>query len=220
MAESNSPFEANPPAARRLRYGIGGAVLVAALLLVIVVLPAEFGIDPTGIGRALGLTAINAPAGAPQIKDVIGGNQNVAAVKMPDVGDPIPLPNPAVSQLKPAAAKTQTQTVTLPAFKETEVKMLLDEAQVALYSWEADGDVYVDFHGHDPAMGKGFVRYEEKQETRAGNGSLVAPFKGEHGWFWLNLTDKTVTIKLTVSGYFNSIKDYGIFESGPPTEAP
>jgi len=217
MAASISPFEADPPSARRLLLGIGSALLVAALLLVTVVLPAEYGIDPTGIGKALGLTAINGPAQAEavEIRDVIGGNENLAAVKVPDAGDPTPLPNPAVSQLKTAAPRTHAQTVTIPAFKETEVKMLLDAAQAAVYSWEADGDVYVDFHGHNEAMGRGFVRYDEQQMTRAGHGSLVAPFKGEHGWFWLNLNDKPVTIKLTVTGYFDGMKDYGIIDSGP-----
>lgn len=219
MAEPISPFEVKPPPARRLLLGIGGAVLAAALLLVTVVLPAEYGIDPTGIGKALGLTAIHEPAKPVQLKDVIGGNQDLAAAaaKVPDVGDPIPLPNPAVSQIKTGAPKTQTLTVTLPPFKETEVKMLLDEAQVAVFTWEADSDVYVDYHGHNPEiMGKrGFVRYEELQSTRAEHGSLVAPFSGEHGWYWLSLSDKPTTIKLTVTGYFNSLKDYGIFGATP-----
>jgi hypothetical protein len=92
--------------------------------------------------------------------------------------------------------------------------MLMEASQVAVFAWEADGDVYVDYHGHNEAMGRGFVRYEELQSTRAEHGSLVAPFKGEHGWYWLNLTDKTVTIKLTISGYFDGIKDYGIINTG------
>jgi hypothetical protein len=219
MAEPISPYELQPPPARRLWLGIGGAALVAVLLLFTVVLPAEYGIDPTGIGKALGLTAINEPGKPVELKDVIGGNQDMAAAaaKVPDVGDPIPLPNPAVSQIKPGVPKTQTLTVTLPPFKETEVKMLLDEAQVAVFSWEADAEVYVDYHGHNPElMGKrGFVRYEELQSTRAEHGSLVAPFSGEHGWYWLSLSDKPTTIKLTVTGYFNSLKDYGIFGAGP-----
>lgn len=216
MSEPISPFEANPPALRKLIVSIVVAACAAALLLVTVVLPAEYGIDPTGLGRVLGLTAIHGPSKMVQLQDVVGGNENLREVKVPSFGDPIPLPNPAVAQIKPAAAKTYTQTVTLPAFQETEVKAVLDAAQVILYSWEADGDVYIDFHGHDPAAtGDGFVRYEEQQSTRAGHGSLVAPFKGEHGWFWLNLTGEPVHIKLTVSGYFNGIKDYGIINTGP-----
>ena len=61
-------------------------------------------------------------------------------------------------------------------------------------------------------MGDGFVRYIEHQEgTTSDSGSLVSPFDGEHGWYWLNLSDAPVTVTLTVSGYFEDIIDYGIF---------
>ena len=36
------------------------ALLVASVILISIVLPAEYGIDPTGIGKKLGLTALNA----------------------------------------------------------------------------------------------------------------------------------------------------------------
>jgi hypothetical protein len=44
------------PSARRLLKSTVLAALVAAAILVTIVLPAEYGVDPTGIGRALGLT--------------------------------------------------------------------------------------------------------------------------------------------------------------------
>ncbi len=58
-------------------------------------------------------------------------------------------------------------------------------------------------HGHDPGAGQDFfVRYREDQEgTTEATGSLVAPFDGEHGWYWLNLHDGPVTITLTVTGF-------------------
>jgi hypothetical protein len=214
MADPVSPFERNPPPAGKLVRGIVAAAVAAALLLALVVLPTEFGIDPTGFGRLTGLNALHGPQKTVQMQDVIGGNEKLAAVKPPSPGEPIPLPNPGVSQLKDAAPRAHTQTITIPEFKATEVKVLLDASQAIVYSWTADDDVYVDFHGHDPAVtGEGFVRYEEKQSTRTGNGSLVAPFKGEHGWYWLNIGEKPVTIKLTVTGYFSGIKDYGVLEN-------
>jgi hypothetical protein len=182
---------------------------------VIVILPAEYGVDPTGAGRALGLTAIHGPAQALRVKDVIGGNAAYRDVQVTDPLAPIPLPNPAVAQIKAAAPQSRTISVTIPEFQETEIKALMDEAQVILYSWHADDNVYVDFHGHEPDAGSAFVRYEEQQSTNQGHGSLVAPFSGEHGWYWLNIGNKPVTIQLTVSGYFNGIKDYGILRSGP-----
>jgi hypothetical protein len=40
----------------------------------------------------------------------------------------------------------------------------------------------------------------------------VAPFSGEHGWYWVNLNDHPVTITLTVTGYFDDMIDYsGLF---------
>ena len=66
-------------------------------------------------------------------------------------------------------------------------------------------------HGHDPAAGSEFfVRYRERTKRASAHGSLVAPFDGEHGWYWLNYNDFPVTITLTVTGFFDDIIDYGI----------
>ena len=212
MTDPISPFQVTPPTSRRLYTSIAAALAAATVLLVLFVLPAEYGIDPTGLGKRMGLTAMNEPARTLQIKDVIGGNEQYREVKVPDAGDPTPLPNPAVVQLKSADAQTRTITVKLALDQQTEIKAVLDAAQVILYSWKADGEVYTDFHGHEPDAGSEFVRYEEQQSGNEGRGSLVAPFSGEHGWFWLNIADKPVTITLTVSGYFSDIIDYGIIQ--------
>ncbi len=59
----------------------------------------EYGIDPTGVGKALGLTGSKAPASRTiEVKDVIGGNERVREVEMPAFNEPVPLPNPAVHQ--------------------------------------------------------------------------------------------------------------------------
>jgi hypothetical protein len=213
MAAQPSPFESQPPSAKRLALTCIVAIAGAAIALVTFVLPAEYGIDPTGIGRAFGLTAINAPARTLQIADVVGGNQAYREVEIPEFGQPVPLPNPAVHQDEPAPPQTRTLEVTIPPEKETEVKMVMREAKMIEYSWHtARGAVYTDFHGHDPEAGQDyFVRYEEQQEGEGNNGSLAAPFAGEHGWYWLNYNDFPVVITLTITGYFDDIVDYGIF---------
>jgi hypothetical protein len=189
------------------------AAAVAAVLLLLFVLPAEYGIDATGVGRALGLTELAAPTRTIEIRDVISGNEQLKEVTLPATGDPVPLPNPAVYQDEAAAPATRTLQITIPPEKETEIKVVMQTGKSIVFSWQTDmGSVYVDYHGHDPSMGNDFwVRYKEQQEGTGNNGSLVAPFSGEHGWFWLNYNEFPVTITLTVTGYFDDIIDYGIF---------
>jgi hypothetical protein len=205
---------ANQPSRQRLWLGVLAAIVAAAVLLVTAILPAEYAIDPTGVGGALGLTSMTQPASRTfEVTDVIGGNEEVRLVEIPDFGEPIPLPNPAIHQEADTAPQTRTMMVAIPAEQETEIKTVLTEGKVILYSWSVDrGDIYSDFHGHDPAVSSEFwVRYREHQETTGGNGSLVAPFSGEHGWYWLNYNEHPVTVTLTVTGYFDDIIDYGIF---------
>lgn len=200
-----------PPSGGRIAMATVGALIVAGIILVTIVWPAEYGLDPTGVGSALGIESVSNPTRTVEIVDTLGGNETVLEAEIPAFGEPIPLPNPDVFQEKDADAETVTLDVDLPVDGETEIKALLETNNVILYSWRTDGGlVYSDFHGHSPDMGEGFVRYVEHQEgTTADSGSLVAPFAGEHGWYWLNLSDRPVKITLTIAGYFDDIIDYG-----------
>jgi hypothetical protein len=202
------------PSGKRIALSVGLALVVAAIVLVVAVLPAEYGIDPTGIGRALGLDELKAPASRTiEVRDVIGGNERVREVEIPAFNEPVPLPNPAVHQAEDRPIQTRTLTIALQRDQQTEVKTVLRASKVIVYHWQTDGGlVYCDLHGHDPAAGQDFfVRYREDQEgATEATGSLVAPFDGEHGWYWLNLHDGPVTITLTVTGFFDDIVDYGI----------
>ena len=204
----------DPPSKSSLLKATLVSIVAAAIILILVVLPAEYGIDPTGIGEATGLTQLNAEATVTiEITDIIGGNEVMREVEIPGFGEPTPLPNPAVFQQQEDAPQTMTMEVMIPAEGSTEIKLVLDEGKMIAYSWSVDqGDIYVDYHGHDQSFGPDFfVRYREQQEGTEGSGSLVAPFYGEHGWYWLNYNEFDVVVTLTVTGYFDDVIDYGIF---------
>ena len=57
----------------------------------------------------------------------------------------------------------------------------------------------------------GSIARENVAATGAAGLIPVAPFAGEHGWYWLNIHDGPVTITLTVTGFYDDIVDYGIF---------
>jgi hypothetical protein len=210
-----SPFEAQPPTGKRLLRSVALALAGALVILVLLVLPAEYNLDPTGVGDVLGLTDLNKPTRIIQIKDVIGGNERYREIEVPDTRDPIPLPNPAVFQGKAMPPRSESKTIRLQPGQATEIKAVLDAGQVVLFAWQvADGEVYTDFHGHETDAGDdAWVRYEEQQSGQRGNGSLVAPFSGEHGWYWLNISERPVDIVLSVSGYYANLVDYGVFSN-------
>jgi poly(3-hydroxybutyrate) depolymerase len=56
MYNANKPDTSELPSTGKLLKSTGIAALIATVLLVTVVLPAEYGIDPTRIGSLLGLT--------------------------------------------------------------------------------------------------------------------------------------------------------------------
>ena len=202
------------PSGKRIAVSVAVALIVAAVVLVVAVLPAERGIDPTGIGHVLGLDELKAPTTRTiEVKDVLGGNERVREVEIPDFNEPVPLPNPAVHQSEDRPIQTRTVTLTLKAGQETEIKTVLRTNKVIVYTWHSEGGpAYCDLHGHDPAAGSEFfVRYREDQEGATDvTGSLFAPFDGEHGWYWLNINEVPITITLTVTGFFDDIVDYGI----------
>lgn len=201
------------PPNKRVLKGLAIATVLALVVLFVVVLPAERNYDPTGIGQKLGLTR-KAPDLSEVIDDVLAGNDNLAPVKDADPMDPMPLPNPAVSQIESGAPRTETLTIKLGWDEKTEIKAVLGKGKVIVYDWSVEGGkAYVDFHGHDPAKSKDFwVRYEEADGVTGRSGSLVAPFAGEHGWYWLNVSDTPITIRLTVTGYQEKLVNYGLLK--------
>jgi hypothetical protein len=212
MSGTPAPAGFEPPSGRKLVIATGIAVVVALLVLVAIVWPAEYGKDPTGIGALLGIEGMSTAATETiEIVDTIGGNEVLREVEIPDFGEPVPLPNPKVSQLEAAAPATRTVTLELAPDARTEVKTVLEEGKVIVYDWRVDrGTIYSQFHGHNPEYGEGFwVDYHtDERGAPSGSGSLVAPFPGEHGWYWVNINEHPVTVTLTVTGYFDDIVDY------------
>lgn len=187
-------------------------VAAAGILLLTAVLPAEYGIDPTGVGKRLGLLqmahaaeAAAAPtqAAAPATTSASAENAELARQAVAVFGKQQPgqsLDAAAVARAS-GPARTDTLTVTLPPGKGAEVKALVDAGKGFVFQWSASGPLMVDMHGETPEAKDEYTSYWIEGAQREGAGTFVAKFGGKHGWYWKNKSTEPVTIKVTVTGY-------------------
>lgn len=164
------------------------AAAVGTLIVVCVVMPAEYRKDPTGFGRMTGLLELTTPV-----------------VETPaDAPAATPAAEGETARYFDRPFRTETVKIPIGPDGELEYKATMKAGQAMVYSWEVDkGSVYFDFHG-EPANPNDSKRYLEVQEAKSSNGSFTAPFDGKHGWFWLNLTGEPIVVTLKLSGYYES----------------
>ena len=188
-------------AKQRLAVAAGAALLGAGLVLVMFVLPAEYGVDPLGTGKVFGLVELGATGKQIEALEASAGTDTAQATVV--VG-------------QDAAFKEETVDFTVPPREGMEYKYRLDKGEALLYSWKATGPVNVEFHAEPDGAPRGYAQtYEKTDRQTSASGTLTAPFAGIHGWYWENTTDQPVTVTLTSAGYYNLSHE---FRSGAPTK--
>lgn len=198
------------PTTRQLLKATALAIAVAAVLLVTIVLPAEYGIDPTGIGKRLGLNVLSEtspPAEveqAPPAAQTAGQDPNtVLTAKAKQAFGAFP-----GQSFDAKAVSSQTNgfrqdalTVVLPPGKGAEIKAALKSGAGIVFSWTSTGPVALDMHGERPGAKEAWTTYAVEASQQKGSGTFVAPFEGSHGWYWLNRGTEPVTVEVKVDGF-------------------
>jgi hypothetical protein len=165
------------------------AAAVAAVVLVGAVLPAEYGIDPTGVGARLGLLQLAAAADA---------DASAAAMAL----EPL---RPGANTPQPAVFRRDVREFELGPFEGMEYKYRVDEKGAAfVYAWTATDAVKVDFHGEPDGAKPGYAEfYEQLAAASSAQGTFIAPSPGIHGWYWENQGAARVTVRLTSAGFYS-----------------
>jgi hypothetical protein len=208
MYNSDMPTRAELPSSAQLIRSTLIAIAAAAGILVTVVLPAEYAIDPTGVGRMLGLTKmgeIKQQLAAEAASDAAASS---AAVTVPAATSPAAEQpsDPAPSTPEPASAEWRDEVVlTLAPGEAAEVKLTMLSGASAQFEWATNaGHLNSDLHGDGKG---GLATSYRKGRTEAENsGTLTAAFDGAHGWFWRNRSEETVTLTLRVNGDYSAVK--------------
>lgn len=171
-----SEIEHPVPSTSSLLLSLALALLVAALLFVIAVLPAEYGIDPTGLGTRLGLTNMLATGSVPENSS------------RPDAGEP--------------DAREDTTEIFVPARDGLEYKFFLDQYASLKYAWSSNVPVYFDLHGEPEDSTSGYFESYAEGKVSDIKGTITTPFAGSHGWYFRNDTETDATVTLTTQGIY------------------
>lgn len=175
-----------------------GAAAVAAVLLVTCVLPAEAGIDPTGIGGMLGIAGMATGAGE-------SGAETAPASPAAGAAPTIALPS-RTSIERASAMRSDTMTIELPPHSGKEVKAHMNAGDSFVFEWKASGPLKVDMHGEHPNAAEGeFTSYWKERELASAKGDFTAPFEGTHGWYWRNKGDTPVTVTVKTTGFYKDL---------------
>ena len=187
-----------PPLRRAVLRVTIGAIAAAAIVILVGILPAEYDRDPTGLGKLLGTSRLWAP------------EENVVKPAAGSVAAP-------ASRSYPAPFRSDVILVPLAAGgdpdrkDEIEYKVHLEKGGSLVYSWDVPGisnpdEFYTEFHGHTIESGKAMtVAYYRKATGLSDNGVLTVPFSGVHGWYLQNQSEKPVTVKLKLAGFYTLI---------------
>jgi hypothetical protein len=210
MYNSDTPLQAELPSSKQLIKSTILAAIAAIVLLFTVVLPAEYGIDPTGVGKMLHLTKMG------QVKQQLAEEAaaDAAGLLAKDTltSETVDIDNVTEQAMSATLADTAVANgqwrdeipFTLTPGEGLEIKMKMASGDKTEYSWVVTGgDVNFDTHGD--ASGKA-ISYKKGRGVAADEGFLEAAFTGNHGWFWRNRGESDVQVILRTRGDYSTIK--------------
>lgn len=211
MYNANKPNPEDLPSAARLLKSTVIAAIAAAIVLVTIVLPAEYGVDPTRIGKMLGLASMGEIK--IQLAEEAEADKRKELQKKKDGDDRSSLINgmfglfvgsAQAQTTKPKPEWTDKVSVTLTPGKGAEIKLAMKKDAVAEFAWTVEGGrVNYDLHGDGSGQS---ISYKKGRAVPGHEGSLKAKFTGNHGWFWRNRGKQNVTVTLRVRGGYSEVK--------------
>ena len=191
------------PSRRKAVIGGVAALAIAAAVVVVFVLPAEYGKDPTGLGTALGLNKLAEPG---KNEEQLRGEKRTGVLAALD---------------GPIQAADDRYVLELGPFESGEFKYTLKEGDKMRFSWEATGPVDYDMHSHPFDGGTELTESYAVTKGPSQSGIYTAQFTGIHGWYWQNRSTDNVTVTLDAAGPMSASTVFNqVGEADRPLEPP
>lgn len=198
MFNKQKPSENDLPTSSQLFKSTIIAFFVAVVLLVCIVIPAEYGTDPTGVGQLLGLKRMG------EIKTKL--KQKTLNEKN-NFDEHISINRDMRESIVKSKIKNNLTEFSIGPDEAIEIKLEMQTGSSVKYSWTTNGGgLNYNLHGDGYMGSQKTITYKKGRMTISDNGEFNAEFDGYHGWFWRNRNSETVTVVLETDGHYFQIK--------------
>ena len=198
MFNTHKPSGNDLPTSSQLLKSTLVAICVGCALLILVILPAEYGTDPTGVGELLGLKKMG------EIKTRLKQDflkEDQVFRESNGVKDELMVESETVKE------KHDVMEFVIAPDEAIEIKLEMKKGSTAKYKWTTqNGGLNFNLHGDGQTGSQNSIIYKKGRMTSSDSGEFKSEFDGYHGWFWRNRNNETVTVILETMGDYAQIK--------------
>ena len=192
MFNKHKPSENDLPTSSQLLKSTIVAICVGCALLILIVLPAEYGTDPTGVGELLGLKKMG------EIK---------TSLKQDYLKENIGVKDELMVESETGKENQDVMEFVIPPDEAIEIKLEMKKGSIAKYNWTTkNGGLNYNLHGDGHKGSQKSISYKKGRMTSSDSGEFKSEFDGYHGWFWRNRNNESVTVTLETFGDYILIK--------------
>ena len=192
MFNTHKPSENDLPTSSQLLKSTIVAICVGCALLILIVLPAEYGTDPTGVGELLGLKKMG------EIK---------TRLKQDFLKENIGAKDELMVESETGKGNQDVMEFVIAPDEAIEIKLEMKKGSMAKYKWTTqNGGLNFNLHGDGHKDFQKSISYKKGRMTSSDSGEFKAEFDGYHGWFWRNRNNESVTVTLETFGDYILIK--------------
>ncbi len=232
MFNADIPNQDQLPSSVQLLRATFVALAVSLVILLAAILPANYGVDPTGMGRVLGLTemgqikvsleleaAAEAEAEAAALAAAEATAQRAAATAVPqeeaEDQSSESAQVEAVEMAQPADVDPVTESEPagfMPLARNSYTLTLAPAATAEIKVRMNQGDMVlyswqtesgtINFDNHGDNENISYHNYTKGTFVEGDQGVIEAAFDGSHGWFWRNRGDESITLTLEIQGAY------------------
>ena len=198
MFNTQKPSDNDLPSSSQLLKSTFIALTIAVTLLLCIVIPAEYGKDPTGVGKLLGLKEMG------EIKMRL---EKESLNEKQVHNEHISLKTEFRESSKTIEENQDVLEFIIEPNEAIEIKLEMIEGSFAKYKWATqNGGLNYNLHGDGYKGSQKSITYKKGRMKSSDIGEIISEFDGYHGWFWRNRNNTAVTVTLETVGDYIQIK--------------